>query len=37
MRKEGLGVEKTDYSNIERVYEFSKKSNLKKEFKYIKG
>lgn len=37
LKREGLGVVKTDYSNIQRITEFSKKSNLKKEFKYIKG
>lgn len=37
MKKEGVEDTKSDYSNIQRVTEFSKKSNLKREFKYIKG
>ena len=37
MKKEGIENINIDYSNIKRVFEFSNKSNLKKEFKYIKG
>jgi hypothetical protein len=37
MKNEGHEGSDTDYSNIKRVFEFSNKSNLKKEFKYIKG
>ena len=37
MKSEGHEGGDTDYSNIKRVFEFSNKSNLKKEFKYIKG